>query len=298
MVRPLQGAVREVHDRQPDGPACAGGEGPRPAARRQQEVHRARVRTRRRSRRHRLSHRRRGRSPPSRHHRPPGRHRISRANTPPWRPRSKAAPSPPMRPRTCSRRWRERATGFGKYIAAAPQPCAQRSLLIVRSMWNDDFLPAGPAPGRPPRRPHARPPLVRVISRLAAAAVLSVVVSSAGSQAPAPTLDLRQSGHRSGARCLRLPCRIRRASHGRSNHCSDRRGRCSSSSGPPIGDRTARRSSWSCKATSTISAATGSPSSRSATIRCRCSPTSRGGAASPTLCYPMPGRRRSRRTDC
>src|SRR6266571_3786162 len=37
MVRPLQGPVREVHDRQPDGPACAGGDGPGPAARGQQE---------------------------------------------------------------------------------------------------------------------------------------------------------------------------------------------------------------------------------------------------------------------
>ena len=31
----------------------------------------------------------------------------------PVAPSSKAAPSPPMRPRTCSRRWRERATGSG-----------------------------------------------------------------------------------------------------------------------------------------------------------------------------------------
>ena len=37
MVRPLQGAVREVHDRQPAGRARAGGDSPRPAARRQQE---------------------------------------------------------------------------------------------------------------------------------------------------------------------------------------------------------------------------------------------------------------------
>ncbi len=116
MVRPLQGAVREVHDRQPDGPARAGGDGPGPAARRHHEVHRCSAANAKAIRTTRSVASSAWPSPAVRRHRAPGRDRVSRRTLPRGARRSKAAPLPPMHPRTCCRRSRERATGFGKHI--------------------------------------------------------------------------------------------------------------------------------------------------------------------------------------
>ena len=105
---------------------------------------------------------------------------------------------------------------------------------------------------------------------------------------PRAPIEVAKWDRRSAKRCPASPSRSRRRRRTLQTVMGTR-GAMSSSSAPPTGDRTARRSSSSCKAASTISRK-GLGVAASATTRRRSSRRSRGRSASRSRSCPIPTR--------
>ena len=154
------------------------------------------------------------------------------------------------------------------------------------------------------RKPSARPPTARIgIKRLTPTARMICRFMRPNGQPGLPGAARPRSTSASLVRksATGYPIsasQIRAAKPGRVGRCSARKARCWSSSALPIGDRTARRSSSSCKDVSQICRSRDWVSPQSATTRLRFSPRSAVSAESPSPSFRTRAPRRSRRLAC
>lgn len=114
------------------------------------------------------------------------------------------------------------------------------------------------------------------MNQLFTAVVFAATFAQSGQPGPGPAV---------GPRPPTSSRRFRTGEPGACRRCSARTGPCWSSTAPPTGDRTAGRSSWSCRDAQQISRGPAARSSRSATTRRRSFASSRPrtGSRSPAL---------------